>query len=97
MKNKLDKASLHIRVYGRVQGVGFRAFVTQNANLFNIKGWVRNVDRDQVETHTEGTQEKLERFLEKVKTGPGASNVKECDFEWGEYRDEFKNFKVHWF
>jgi len=97
MENKLDKASLHIRVYGRVQGVGFRAFVAQNANLFNIKGWVRNVDRDQVETPAEGTQEKLERFLEKVKTGPGASNVKECDFEWGEYRGEFKNFKVRWF
>ena len=97
MKNKMAKASLHIQVRGRVQGVGFRAFVAQQANLLNIKGWVRNVGRDQVETHAEGNQENLERFLEQVKTGPSVSNVKESEFEWGEFRGEFKNFKVRWF
>jgi len=93
----MPKASLQIRVHGRVQGVGFRAFVAQNANLFNLTGWVRNVGRDQVETHAEGTQENLERFLEKVKAGPSVSNVKECEVEWGEFHGEFKNFKVRWF
>lgn len=91
------KTSIHIRVQGRVQGVGFRAFVAQNAKLFNLTGWVRNVGRDQVETHAEGIQEKLEQFLEQVKTGPSVSRVKECDFEWGEFHGEYKNFKVRWF
>ena len=97
MKNKHANASLHIRVHGRVQGVGFRAFVVQNAKLFKLRGWVRNVGRDQVETHAEGTQDDLERFLKQVKTGPSVSYVKECEFEWGEFRGEFKNFKVRWF
>ncbi len=92
----MSKASLHIRVRGRVQGVGFRAFVTQNAKMFNLTGWVRNVGRDQVETHVEGRRENLEQFLEQVKKGPSVSNVKECEFDWGEFRGEFKNFKVRW-
>jgi len=93
----MQNASLHIRLCGRVQGVGFRAFVAQNSKLFNIKGWVRNVGQDQVETLAEGTRENLEEFLKQVKTGPSVSNVKECKFEWGEFRGEFKNFKVRWF
>ncbi len=97
MKDNSLKASIHIRVWGRVQGVGFRAFVAQNAKEKNLTGWVRNVGRDQVETRAEGTREALDAFLEKVRVGSSVSNVKECKFDWGEFRGEFKKFKVRWF
>ncbi len=97
MKDNSLKASIHIRVWGRVQGVGFRAFVAQNAKEQNLTGWVRNVGRDQVETRAEGTREALDVFLEKVRLGSSVSNVKECKFDWGEFRGEFKKFKVRWF
>ena len=91
------KASIHIRVWGRVQGVGFRAFVAQKANLLGIKGWVRNVGRDQVEVRAEGVRESLEAFLAQVKKGPNVSSVRENKVEWGDFRGEFKKFRVKWF
>ena len=97
MNNHSLKAKIHIRVWGRVQGVGFRAFVAQKANILDLHGWVRNVGRDQVETRAEGTRENLELFLEQVKAGSSVSNVKECKFDWWEFYGEYKKFKVRWF
>ncbi len=97
MKDELSKASIHIRVWGRVQGVGFRAFVREQANYFDLSGWVRNVGRDQVEVRAEGIRESLENFLEQVKKGPSVSNVRESKVEWGEFHDEFKKFQIRWF
>ena len=97
MKNNSSKTSIHIRVWGRVQGVGFRAFVAQKAKEQNLTGWTRNVGRDQVETRAEGTREALDDFLAQVKKGPSASDVRESKFEWGKFGGEFKKFKVRWF
>ncbi len=91
------KASLHIQVWGRVQNVGFRSFVGQQAKLLGINGWVRNVGRDQVEVRAEGHEETLKAFLEIVKEGPSAARVDRHEFEWGEFRDAFKSFHVRWF
>lgn len=68
-KSPNDMARLHIWVTGRVQGVGFRAFVLQAGSLFGLTGWVRNVGYDQVETVAEGSREVLERFMQAVKPG----------------------------
>jgi len=57
-----DLVRLHIWVIGRVQGVGFRAFVLQSGPLFGLKGWVHNVGFNQVETVAEGRREVLERL-----------------------------------
>jgi acylphosphatase len=96
-KTSKTKASLHIRVKGRVQQVGFRAFVAQQASTLDIFGWVRNVDLDQVEVRAEGKREALELFLEKVRRGPSVARVDEADINWGEFRGELKKFKVRWF
>ncbi len=87
-------ARLHIWVSGRVQGVGFRAFVQQNASLLGLTGWVRNVGYDQVEAVAEGPRPLLERFAELVQRGPSASRVDECRIEWGSAEGEFSRFEV---
>lgn len=91
------KASLHLRVWGRVQQVGFRAFVAQQANLLGVTGWVRNVGYDQVEVRAEGHEETLQAFLKVVKEGPTVSRVERHEAVWGEYAAHYKNFKVRWF
>ncbi len=95
-KTNEEKASLYIRVQGRVQQVGFRSFVAQQASTLDIVGWVRNVDRDQVEARAEGKRDSLEIFLEKIRRGPVVARVDEADIRWGEYRGEFKKFRVRW-
>ncbi len=78
----------HIWVSGRVQGVGFRAFVQQSAVLFGLSGWVRNLADDQVETVAEGSRDVVERFVEAVKTGPRAARVEVAHVDWEAPQDE---------
>lgn len=85
---------VHIWVRGRVQGVGFRAFVQQSAVMMGLKGWVRNIGWDQVETIAEGEKPVLERFIEAVRTGPRASQVEDTRVEWEPASGEFETFQV---
>lgn len=55
--------AFHITIAGRVQGVGFRPFVSRLAHEFGLKGWVRNRS-GQVEIQVEGDIESLESFAE---------------------------------
>ncbi|MGQ9832642.1 MAG: acylphosphatase [Candidatus Villigracilaceae bacterium] len=87
-------ARVHIWVTGRVQGVGFRAFVQQAALLSGLRGWVRNVGYDQVETIAEGPRATLERFVETVQSGPRASRVDHSRVEWEPPTGEFVSFFV---
>jgi acylphosphatase len=89
-----DLARVHIWVTGRVQGVGFRAFVLQSGPLFGLTGWVHNIGYDQVETVAEGPRAVLERFVEVVKTGPRASRVDEARVEWETPTGAFEGFQV---
>jgi hydrogenase maturation protein HypF len=51
----------HIVITGRVQGVGFRPFVSRLAHEFGLAGWVRNRS-GQVEILAEGSGEALTAF-----------------------------------
>ena len=94
LPGRIDLARVHIWVTGRVQGVGFRAFVLQSGPMFGLTGWVHNVGYDQVETVAEGQRAVLERFIEVVKTGPRASRVDEARIEWETPTGEFESFFV---
>ncbi len=89
-----DPLRVHIRVTGRVQGVGFRAFVQQSGMEFGLTGWVRNVGYDTVEAVAEGPRERLEKFAEAVKTGPRAGRVDDARIEWETASGEFQDFGV---
>lgn len=67
--NPNEIVRVHIRVKGRVQGVGFRAHVEYAALQIGVLGWVRNVGRDTVEAVAEGAREQVEQFVESVKRG----------------------------
>lgn len=53
-----------IRVYGRVQGVGFRYFTERLALKYQIKGTVKNVE-DYVEVHAQGDDARHLNLLHK--------------------------------
>jgi len=86
---------VHIRVRGRVQGVGFRAHVDYGARqIGGLTGWVRNVGWDTVEAVAEGERARLERFVEMVKQGPLGSQVEDSQVEWQVSTGEFTGFGV---
>ena len=65
----------HVSVRGRVQGVGFRAFVEHHALQRGIEGWVRNRRDGTVEAEVEGTPDQVDEMLAWMAEGPPGSRV----------------------
>ena len=72
---------MHLIVRGRVQGVGFRAFVEEQASARSLDGWVRNRRDGSVEAVAAGSGEAVEGLIEAVRRGPPASQVDALDVE----------------
>lgn len=60
---------------GRVQGVFFRAWTEELANLLGLHGWVRNRIDGSVEAHARGPEEAIRGFEIRLWEGPPASQV----------------------
>lgn len=84
---------LHIVVAGRVQGVGFRWFVSETAKALGLGGWVRNRDDGSVEAEAEGTASALDEFERRLWTGNPYAQVKEIVTKPAAVRNE-KTFKI---
>lgn len=66
---------LRLELYGRVQGVGFRAWTVRQGRKLGLRGWVRNRRDGSVEVHAAGEDAALERFRERMRKGPPAARV----------------------
>ena len=75
-------SAAHIIIYGKVQGVSFRASTQTKASELNIKGWVRNLPNGIVEVHAEGNCENLDKFIKWCRKGPPFAQVSKCDLDW---------------
>jgi acylphosphatase len=85
---------LHVIIEGYVQGVGFRAFVINQAQKNGLTGWVRNRWDTSVEVCVEGERGHLENLLEALRRGPSAANVREVQAEWQIASGEFVDFRL---
>jgi acylphosphatase len=85
---------LHATVTGRVQGVSFRYFVIEKADLLDLRGWVRNLWDGSVEVIAEGSHQDLEQLLQALHTGPPMARVDYVEFEWLDFTGEFKSFNL---
>jgi len=65
----------HYLVKGRVQGVGFRWFVHQEAAEIGLRGWVRNTDQGHVEIVAAGKPEELTELKDALRKGSRGSRV----------------------
>jgi len=74
--------ALHAVVEGRVQGVGFRYFVLEQAQNLDLTGWVRNRARGEVEVYAEGKKDALDLFISQLERGPGMAYVSNLTVDW---------------
>jgi acylphosphatase len=81
-------------VYGRVQGVFFRAFVEEHAQQLGLRGYVRNLPSGDVEVVAEGERERVERLVEYLKMGPPGARVSRVVTRWSEYTGNYSSFRV---
>ena len=77
-----DRAAFHAVVQGRVQGVGFRYFVLEQAQRLDVCGWVRNLERGDVEIYAEGIRADLDSLLRQLERGPSIAYVSSVTVEW---------------
>jgi acylphosphatase len=66
---------VRVRVSGRVQGVGYRAWTAAAAGKLGLGGWVRNRRDGTVEAVLAGPAEAVEAMLKRCHEGPAASRV----------------------
>jgi acylphosphatase len=69
----------HVVFSGRVQGVGFRAFVEEVAGRHGIEGWVRNRRTGAVEAVFAGSSGAVAAVIEVCSRGPGQARVDAVD------------------
>ena len=68
-------------VSGRVQGVGFRYFVSRLARAGGLSGHVRNLPDGRVEFEIGGDADAVARLLAKIRIGPDYARVSDMQTE----------------
>ena len=81
-------------VYGRVQGVFFRAFTIRWAEDLGLVGYVRNLPDGTLEVCAEGEKGQLERLISCLSAGPPAAKVEKIVTKWLEYTGDYSKFSV---
>ncbi|MEM3372973.1 MAG: acylphosphatase [Candidatus Anstonellales archaeon] len=80
MNLNLNEHILCFRVYGRVQGVFYRATCKDIAKKLNLRGYVKNLDDGSVEIGCYGTKEDVDKLIEWAKIGPKNARVERLEF-----------------
>lgn len=70
-----------LRIGGRVQGVGYRAWMVQRARELGAVGWVRNRKDGTVEALVYGDTDAVEELLRDCRRGPRMAEVTSIDEE----------------
>jgi len=89
----VNQEALRAFVRGRVQGVGFRAFVVWRARELSLQGFTRNLsDGTTVEVVAEGPRTALDALLAYLRQGPPLSRVTTIEERWGKASGGYDGF-----
>ena len=83
----------NIRVYGSVQGMGFRAATRARAQKLGLAGFVRNEPEGRVYIEVEGAEDALKKLVQWSQRGPWFASVARVEVEEGTVQ-QFKGFVI---
>ena len=76
-----DQITRRLRIVGRVQGVGYRAWCVGEATRLGLSGWVRNRRDGSVEVLVRGPDPAVAELMDLCRQGPGFAAVSSIDIE----------------
>lgn len=79
----MDMTTLHLKIIGRVQGVGFRIYMQREAMRHGVNGWVRNRRDGSVEAMVQGPSAAVDALVEWARHGPPSAHVTDVRLEPG--------------
>ena len=79
-------------VSGRVQGVGFRNFVSQVASNLGVVGWARNLPDGRVEVVAQADAARLDQLETSLLRGPKSAMIASVDHE--DISDELTSLNI---
>lgn len=88
------KKHLNIKVYGRVQGIFFRAGAKEQANKLGIVGFAQNQPDGSVYIEVEGENSKLNKFVKWCHLGPPMAQVEKVEVSENSLKN-FSQFEVY--
>ena len=91
---KITRKTLHARVDGVVQGVGFRYSALHQARRLGLSGYVRNLWNGRVEVVAEGQQEQLQQLERWLHRGPPGAIVHRVDTHYTPYQGVYRTFTI---
>ena len=83
-----------LEIYGRVQGVFFRANTKEFADKISLKGQVKNQDNGSVLITVQGTKEQIEQLISWINSNPGMSKVERIEKEEYNSKETYKDFQI---
>jgi acylphosphatase len=81
-----------LRISGRVQGVGFRYSMAEEAERLGVTGWVRNRGDGTVESVVDGDPDALEAIIAWARLGPRGAQV--TGVQVTEVAESFQRFEM---
>ena len=94
MSSRNQKKRYNIKVYGKVQGVWYRAYTRDKAIELGLTGWVRNKPDGSVEIEVEGDEEKIKELIKWCWKGSPAAKVENVKVIEKKFNNEFTYFSI---
>ncbi|MFC1517645.1 acylphosphatase [Candidatus Margulisiibacteriota bacterium] len=86
---------VHLFISGVVQGVCFRYFAQEKAELLGLTGFARNLIDGRVEVVAEGPEKQLRILVDLMKKGPDLARVSDVAESWSEASNKREGFNIN--